>query len=380
MNDSRSRYQDDSDTHAYPGVSSYNPRCSGSAINSRLESSSRRPLGVEQNYESNARSQEDGGGSLAIVGLVVAIVGLGNLGIAGVGLSISIAALRLATATAYYGAAGAGGYAAFQGSRYAVQQARPGVSATIRAANSAARQVQARAIAINAAALQAAIATQSSVAVGADVIVDRSNVVRSQVVDGAAAMFRTVSNSVHDSPTRHPEVRQEPVPVEILSPEEARTWTVKHSNDGIDRLEEQQLDDGTLVWSRIVHHEDPAVHTAVEGIFDSNTLSTRPEVPQGEVAAFEIITAEEARTRITENPDDDQMYYFEEQPSYDGRLIWRRMGHDADREDGVIMLQLPAGNATNGSTAAEVMTRVNDLTSSMKRGSSANLMEMIIPS
>ena len=58
------------------------------------------------------------------------------------------------------------------------------------------------------------------------------------------------------------------------------------------------------------------------------------------------------------------MYYFEGQPSDDGRLIWRRMGHDADREDGVIMLQLPAGNAsryaTNGSTAAEAMARANE--------------------
>lgn len=300
-----------------PGVS---PRCAQSAGNSRVESCS---PGVER----DAHSQGGGDSALPIIDLVVAIIGLGNIGIGSAGLYISTAMLRLATATAYYGVAGATGYAAFQGSRYTVQQAQPGVFATIRAANSAARQVQARAIAINAAALHAAIAAQSSIVAGTDAIVDGSNVVRSQVVDGTTAIFRTASNSVHGSLTRHPEVRQESVPVEILSQEEAQTWSINHLNDGIDRLEEQQLDDETLVLSR-VHHEDPAVlntvegpaaPNAVEGVLDSDILSSCPEILQGEV---ELMTVEEACTRITENPD-EPMYYFEEQQSADGRgSIW----------------------------------------------------------
>jgi hypothetical protein len=185
-------------------------------------------------------------------------------------------------------------------------------------------------------------------------------------------MFRTVSNSVHDSLTSHPEVRQEPVPVEILSPEEARIWsvTVKHLNDGIDRLEEQQLDDGTLVL-RIVQHGDPAVPNTAEGILDSDVLSTRPEIPQGEAAAFEIITAEEARMRIAENPD-DPMYYFEEQPSDD---VWRRMGHNGDIGDAAIILQLPAENATNGSMAAEETIRANESDVQREEGEQCELDE-----
>jgi len=159
---------------AHPGVSSYNTRCGQSAENSRVE---RCPPGVGKNHESSACSQDGRDSSPPIVGLVVAIIGLGNLGIGGVGLAISTAMLQLATATAYYGVAGATGYAAFQGSRYAVQQVQPGVSATIRAANSTARQVHARAIAINAAALQVAIATQSRVVAGTEAIVDSSNAV-----------------------------------------------------------------------------------------------------------------------------------------------------------------------------------------------------------
>jgi hypothetical protein len=122
-------------------------------------------------------------------------------------------------------------------------------------------------------------------------------------------------------------------------------------------LEEQQWDDGTLVWSRIV------LPNTVGGVLDSDVLSVHPEIPQleGEAAAFEIITAEEARTRIAEHPD-DQMYYFEEQPSNDGRSIWQRIGRNGDHEEGVIMLPLPADNATNlnESTTVEEMARDND--------------------
>lgn len=129
-------------------------------------------------------------------------------------------------------------------------------------------------------------------------------------------------------------------------------------NDGIDHLEEQQLDNATLAWRRIVHHEDPAapntvggltVPNTVEGVLDSDVLSSCPEILQGEAVMFKIITVEEAHKRIAENPD-KPMHYFEEQPSDDERSIWQRMGCNGGLEDGFIMLQLPV---TNRSTTAE---------------------------
>lgn len=196
--------------------------------------------------------------------IILGLLGMGlSGGIGTLSLQIAAAGLRVATMTAYAGAGGAAaigtGYVVVKGGRLVIQQAKPGILMTIRAANKVARDTRRATSAASNAATGAIVAAQSGAVAQVQTVGNTIGQLQNSVARGSQSLMARLfglPTNVINIPLESTPAGPDSAEVRLLSEEEARSHIRGPTDPRVETFIIQESPNGALILHRIVRSGD----------------------------------------------------------------------------------------------------------------------------